>query len=107
MEDYTGKSIEELNKLLEEKIEENRDLEDMKDDPEEQKNLINNKDYQDIRNKLEDELSNEVMKSIDASMNDRLAQNGDMSQDPTFGFEGWQRPWPHPPKTKPAIYEKK
>lgn len=80
---------------------------DMKDDPEEQKNLINNKDYQDIRNKLEDELSNEVMKSIDASMNDRLAQNGDMSQDPTFGFEGWQRPWPHPPKTKPAIYEKK
>ena len=62
---------------------------------------------QDIRNKLEDELSNEVMKSIDASMNDRLAQNGDMSQDPPFGFEGWQRPWPHPPKTKPAIYEKK
>jgi hypothetical protein len=34
MADYTGKSIEELNKLLEEKIEENRDLEDMKDDPE-------------------------------------------------------------------------
>jgi hypothetical protein len=33
MADYTGKSIEELNKLLEEKIEENRDLEDLAGDP--------------------------------------------------------------------------
>ena len=35
------------------------------------------------------------------SMDDRLAQNGDMSQDPTFGYESWQRPWPHAPGTMP------
>ena len=79
---------------------------DMKTDPTEQENLIDHKDYQEIRHKLEDELSKEIMRSIDASMNDRLAQNGDMSQDPTFGFEGWERPWPHPPKVEPARYEK-
>ena len=30
------------------------------------------------------------------SMHDRLAHAGDMSQDPGFGREGWDQPYPAP-----------
>jgi len=46
------------------------------------------------------------MESVDSSMDDRLAQNGDMSQDPTFGYESWTRPWPNAPRTVAPTYEK-
>jgi len=46
------------------------------------------------------------MSSIDSSMDDRIAQNGDMSQDPSFGYESWHRPWPNSPRTSKARYEK-
>jgi len=55
---------------------------------------------------LETELTQELMASIDGSMDDRLAQNGDMSQDPSFGYESWTRPWPNVPRTSAPIYEK-
>ena len=43
------------------------------------------------------ELFAEVMTSIEAASQDRLAQYGDMSQDPGFGRESWVREFPHPP----------
>ncbi len=74
---------------------------DMLNDPQEQVNLYENAEFADIVRRLETELTVELMASIEASMDDRLAQNGDMSQDPTFGYESWQRPWPHAPGTMP------
>jgi hypothetical protein len=53
-------------------------------------NLYENAEFADIVRRLETELTVELMASIEASMDDRLAQNGDMSQDPTFGYESWQ-----------------
>jgi hypothetical protein len=74
---------------------------DMLNDPQEQVNLYENAEFADIVRRLETELTVELMASIEASMDDRIAQNGDMSQDPTFGYESWQRPWPHAPGTMP------
>lgn len=54
--------------------------------------------HAEVARRLETELSQEIMRSVQRSMDDRLAQSGDMSQDPAFGKEGWQRPWPHPPR---------
>jgi hypothetical protein len=56
--------------------------------------------------RLETELTQELMASIDGSMDDRIAQNGDMSQDPTFGYESWIRPWPNTPRTVAPTFEK-
>jgi arylsulfatase len=79
---------------------------DMLNDPNEQVNLYENAEFADIVRRLETELTQELMASIDASMDDRLAQNGDMSQDPTFGYESWQRPWPNAPRTVPPTYKR-
>tara|TARA_B100000676_G_scaffold311793_1_gene383086 strand:- start:1427 stop:2458 length:1032 start_codon:yes stop_codon:yes gene_type:complete len=79
---------------------------DMIKDPNEQVNLYGNSEFSDVINRLESELAIELMASIDSSMDDRLAQNGDMSQDPSFGYEGWTRPWPHAPRTAPPTYKK-
>ena len=48
---------------------------------------------------------NRFLRRIDLPLN-RLAQNGDMSQDPTFGYESWQRPWPNAPRTVLPTYER-
>jgi arylsulfatase A-like enzyme len=79
---------------------------DMLNDPQEQVNLYENAEFADIVRRLETELTQELMTSIDSSMDDRLAQNGDMSQDPTFGLESWVRPWPNAPRVSEATYEK-
>jgi len=79
---------------------------DMLNDPQEQVNLFGNPEFADIVQRLEIELTQELMASIEGSMDDRLAQNGDMSQDPTFGYESWNRPWPNSPRTSEATYEK-
>ena len=79
---------------------------DMLNDPDEQVNLYENSEFADITRRLETELTQELMASIESSMDDRLAQNGDMSQDPTFGLESWVRPWPSPPRTAPPTYER-
>jgi len=79
---------------------------DMLNDPDEQVNLYENSEFSDITRRLETELTQELMASIESSMDDRLAQNGDMSQDPTFGLESWVRPWPSPPRTAPPTYER-
>jgi len=78
----------------------------MLNDPQEQVNLYENAEFADVVRRLEFELTEELMSSIDSSMDDRLAQNGDMSQDPSFGLESWVRPWPNAPRTTEATYEK-
>ncbi len=77
---------------------------DMEHDPQEQRNLATIDDYQNVLRRLDAELTAHVMESVQDSWHDRLAQNGDMSQDPAFGREGWQRPWPHPPQVAPPSY---
>ena len=57
---------------------------DIENDPQEQVNLLDDPAYADIRHRLEGELFAEVMTSIEAASQDRLAQYGDMSQDPGF-----------------------
>lgn len=79
---------------------------DMLNDPQEQENLYENAEFADIVRRLEAELTQELMASIDGSMDDRIAQNGDMSQDPTFGYESWTRPWPNTPRTVAPTFEK-
>ena len=79
---------------------------DMLNDPQEQVNLYENIEFAEIVRRLDTELTNELMSSIDSSMDDRIAQNGDMSQDPSFGYESWHRPWPNSPRTSKARYEK-
>ena len=70
---------------------------DIQNDPQEQQNLLDDPDHAETRHRLETELFTEVMTSIEAASQDRLAQHGDMSQDPGFGRESWQRTYPHPP----------
>ena len=70
---------------------------DLETDPGEQVNVLDVPEYADVRHRLEDELRLEVMNSIEACNQDRLAQDGDMSQDPAFGREGWKRTYPYPP----------
>ncbi|MEX0926926.1 MAG: sulfatase-like hydrolase/transferase [Dehalococcoidia bacterium] len=69
---------------------------DMQEDPQEQCNLAGDPAHAETLRRLEAELMQEIMESMNASMDDRLAHTGDLSQDPAFGREGWQRPWPHP-----------
>ena len=70
---------------------------DLANDPDEQVDLIDDPAYADVRHRLEEEMRLEVMHSIEACTQDRLAQRGDMSQDPAFGREGWRRVYPYPP----------
>ena len=70
---------------------------DIENDPQEQVNLLDESSYLGVRHRLESELFAEVMSSIEAASQDRLAQHGDMSQDPGFGRESWAREFPHPP----------
>lgn len=67
---------------------------DMENDPQEQRNLINDTSYQSVRNRLEAELAAHIMESTRVAMHDRLAHSGDLSQDPRFGKHGWERPDP-------------
>jgi arylsulfatase A-like enzyme len=77
---------------------------DMEHDPQEQRSLASNPDFQNIFRRLDAELTAHIMESMQASWHDRLAHNGDLSQDPFFGREGWRRPWPHPPQVAPPSF---
>ena len=69
---------------------------DLDDDPFEQTNLIRDPNVFDDLARLDAELSSYVMEQYRIAMHDRLAHSGDMSQDPGFGREGWQAPFPSP-----------
>ena len=77
---------------------------DMEHDPQEQRNLAMNPDYQNVLRRLDAELTAHIMESVQASWDDRLAHNGDLSQDPAFGRQGWRRPWPNSPQVAPPSY---
>ena len=67
---------------------------DLQADPNEQVNLVADPSSASVANRLDKELSQEIMKSLRYVVHDRLAQAGNMSQDPGFGREGWKGPWP-------------
>ena len=68
----------------------------MENDPTEQYNLIEDPQHADTLRRLDADLTTYVMEEMHRSMFDRLAHSGDMSQDPAFGREGWQQPFPAP-----------
>ena len=67
---------------------------DLQADPTEQVNLVADPSHASVVSRLDKELSQEIMKSLRYVVHDRLAQAGNMSQDPGFGREGWKGPWP-------------
>ena len=68
----------------------------LNDDPYEQRNLAEDPNYADVYRRLDAELTRELMDSNRFAMHDRTAMASDLSQDPGFGREGWQRPYPAP-----------
>ena len=69
---------------------------DLGSDPLEQNNLIADPAHATELQRLDTELTTYLMDEFRISMHDRLAHSGDMSQDPGFGHEGWQQPFPAP-----------
>ncbi|MCD6520864.1 MAG: sulfatase-like hydrolase/transferase [Anaerolineae bacterium] len=63
-------------------------------DPWEQDNLVNQPKYQKIYSRLDSLLTQEILRSQLLSYHDRLVYARDLSQEPSFGYEGWQRPYP-------------
>lgn len=68
----------------------------IKDDPDEQHNLFNDNKYLEIRNRLDTELTRAIMRSVARANHDQIVYTKDLSQQPLFGREGWQRPYPKP-----------
>jgi arylsulfatase A-like enzyme len=68
---------------------------DRASDPDEQVNRIDDPAaFADLR-RLDDALTREVMRSIALSFHAQKVDTTGMSQEETFGKEGWQRPYPH------------
>jgi len=64
------------------------------EDPAEQHNLYDDPGYLDVRTRLDTQLMQEIMSAIHDSQHDRRVYTESLSQDPWFGQEGWQRPYP-------------
>lgn len=67
---------------------------DIQNDPQEQHNLINDRQYWDKYLELDALLTQAIMHSITASHYDKRVYTRSLSGDPAFGKEGWQRPYP-------------
>jgi arylsulfatase len=64
-------------------------------DPDEQINRINDPAaFAELR-RLDDALTREIMRSVALSHHAQKVDTTGMSQDPSFGKEGWQRPYPY------------
>lgn len=64
-------------------------------DPTEQQNRIDDPSaFAELR-RLDDALTREIMRSMALSFNGQKVDTTGMSQEETFGKEGWQRPYPH------------
>ena len=70
----------------------------IREDPDEQHNLYHDPRYLDVRTRLDTELTQAIMLGIRGANQDRRVYTHDLSQDPWFGREGWQRPrlWHNP-----------
>lgn len=66
----------------------------LQEDPTEQHNLIRDPVYEDVLRILDAELTRNVMQSMRVAQEDRRVYTTDLSQQPDFGREGWQRPYP-------------
>lgn len=69
---------------------------DLETDPHEQKNLVDDPKHAAQYRRLDIEMTREVLESMRIATHDRLAQNGDMSQEDLFGRGGWRRQVPAP-----------
>ena len=62
-------------------------------DPQEQHNLAGDVDYSDVFQQLDAELTQAIMDSTNESFFNPRVYTQDLSQNPSFGREGWQRPY--------------
>ena len=67
---------------------------DLANDPLEQHNLIADPACAGEVRRLDNELTQQLMRSLTESRHPERVYRVDLAQDPTFGKEGWQRPWP-------------
>ncbi len=67
---------------------------DLASDPTEQNNLIASPLAQEVRQRLDEALSTEIMRSITLANADRRVYKMDRSGDVVFGREGWRRAYP-------------
>jgi arylsulfatase len=68
---------------------------DLATDPQEQGNRINDVAALPELRRLDDALTREVMRSTMLGSYAQKVDTSEMSQNPTFGKEGWQRPYPY------------
>jgi arylsulfatase A-like enzyme len=68
---------------------------DRASDPDEQVNRINDPSAFPTLRRLDDALTRELMRSAALSYHAQKVDTTGMSQEETFGKEGWQRPYPH------------
>ena len=69
---------------------------DLLNDPQEQHNRIADPAAAGELRRLDDELTRQLMRSLQESHHPERVYRVDLAQDPIFGKEGWQRPWPRP-----------
>ena len=72
----------------------------LREDPLEQRNLIDNPQYGEVSRRLEAEMTREIMGSLGFAMHDRLVDPYSLSQDEDFGREGWR--WRYPASASQA-----
>ncbi|NQU97539.1 MAG: sulfatase-like hydrolase/transferase, partial [Chloroflexi bacterium] len=68
---------------------------DLEDDPHEQRNLAADPRHSETLQKLDAEMTAEIMESVLFAMRDRLPAPVGLSADRAFAMEGWTRPFPH------------
>ena len=71
-------------------------LYDLKTDPMEQNNVADDPANREVRNRLEMELTRELMDSIEHAMHDRLPAPRSLALDESFGMKGWNWDYPMP-----------
>jgi arylsulfatase A-like enzyme len=69
-------------------------LYDMESDPHEQSNLHGNAAFADLERRLDADLTEAVMNGIRRGNYDKRVYESDLSQNTTFGREGWKRTYP-------------
>lgn len=67
---------------------------DLQNDPNEQMNLYGDTAHQAIQQRLDAALTQEIMRSLTLGHEEKRVYRNSLSQDPTFGREGWQRSYP-------------
>jgi len=69
---------------------------DLDTDPDEQVNLVGAIEHRQTEHQLEMALTEEIMRSLVLAHEEKRVYRSDLAQDPLYGREGWQRPYPQP-----------